>query len=295
MAFSPRDGRADLCHPGGNRARNQRWRGRTRMGLARPGRHREVDLGHRGRCAGRPPDDIAAGMALSRRAAACALPPQPLPDAAPARLAGLFGRAVCADGSRAAISNGVRTPMRLRQIFLAGLLAAAGTAQAGADIRMTSELEELVGLYRRGDYQAAFKGLSKHARQGEAYAQGLLGKMYADGQGTPQNHALAVEWLSRAAARGDDLAQNRLGDMYAEGRGLPQDLEKAVAYYRDAAEQYNAAACYSLGLAYEEGRGVAVDHAAALRYYRLAAKLGNAGAQFELDNPSTEQTESPKQ
>ncbi len=185
--------------------------------------------------------------------------------------------------------------MRFKQILLAGLLAVAGAAQAGADLRMTSELEELVGLYRHGDYQAAFKGLSKYARKGEAYAQGLLGKMYADGQGTPQNDALAVEWLSRAAARGDELAQNRLGDMYAEGRGLPQDLEKAVGFYREAAEQYNAAACYSLGLAYEEGRGVAVDHAAALRYFRLAAKLGNAGAQFELDNPSTEQPSSPKQ
>src|SRR5450830_1640487 len=86
------------------------------------------------------------------------------------------------------ITNGAENSMRFKQILWTGLLALAGAAHAGAEIRMTSELEELVGLYRHGDYQAAFKGLSRQARKGEAYAQGLLGKMYAEGQGTPQDY-----------------------------------------------------------------------------------------------------------
>ena len=176
--------------------------------------------------------------------------------------------------------------MRLKNLLFSVLLAMVSAVQAGQDIRMTSELEEIVALYKRGDYQAAFKGFSREARKGEAFAQAMLGKMYADGQGTPQNDALALEWLTRAAKRGDALAQNRLGFMYTEGQGVAQDLTMAAFFYREAAEQYNANACYSLAKAYDEGLGVTVDHEAALRYYKRAARLGNLPAQSELDSRS---------
>lgn len=172
----------------------------------------------------------------------------------------------------------------MKTFIVAGLMAAAAAAYAGPEIRMTSELEDLIALYRRGDYRAAFKGFGVQARKGEALAQAMLGKMYADGQGTARDDALAVEWLTRAAARGDDLAQNRLGDMYTDGRGVAQDLAKAAGFYREAARQHNAAACYRLAQAYEEGSGVPLDQEMALTYYRQAAELGHAGAKSRLED-----------
>ena len=65
--------------------------------------------------------------------------------------------------------------------------------------------EDGASAYKRGDYATTLRLWRPLAEQGDAYAQFSLGAMYDEGQGVPQNYAVAVEWFRKAADQG--LAQ----------------------------------------------------------------------------------------
>jgi TPR repeat protein len=77
--------------------------------------------------------------------------------------------------------------------------------------------------YGRGNYLPRAGSVFRSAKHGNAKAQTLLGFMYENGRGVPQNYVLAAEWYGRAAAQGDPGAQYLLGLMFDKGRGVPQD------------------------------------------------------------------------
>jgi uncharacterized protein len=58
------------------------------------------------------------------------------------------------------------------------------------------------------------------AQRGDAYAEAILGFMYANGHGVPQSYDLAVDWYARSAAQGDPTGQYLLGLMYDKGFGV---------------------------------------------------------------------------
>ena len=60
--------------------------------------------------------------------------------------------------------------------------------------------------------------------QGEAEAQVLLGSMYEQGWGVPQDYGIALSWLRKAAEQGSAKGQALLGGMYVMGHGVPQDF-----------------------------------------------------------------------
>ncbi|HME56748.1 MAG TPA: tetratricopeptide repeat protein, partial [Terracidiphilus sp.] len=65
------------------------------------------------------------------------------------------------------------------------------------------------------------------ADQGNALAQSILGHLYSDGEGVPQDFTQAVFWYRKAAEQGDDFAQFHLGYLYDKGRSVPQDYAEA--------------------------------------------------------------------
>jgi peptidoglycan hydrolase-like protein with peptidoglycan-binding domain len=77
-------------------------------------------------------------------------------------------------------------------------LAAAVPASAGYD--------EGLAAYQNQDYATALRELQPVADQGDGQAQRLLGLMYRDGQGVPQDAVRAYMWLDLAAANGQDNA-----------------------------------------------------------------------------------------
>ena len=142
-------------------------------------------------------------------------------------------------------------------------------------------------MYAKGegvpqDYVQAVAWFRKAAEQGNAKGQNGLGAMYGSGQGVPQDWVQAVVWFRKAAEQGEAMAQCNLGVMYANGQGVPQDYAEAAAWYRKAAEQGYAQAQFNLGLMYANGEGVRQDYAQALVWYRKAAEQGYAAAQFNL-------------
>jgi len=148
----------------------------------------------------------------------------------------------------------------------------------------------------------------KAAERGDAYAQFLLGKMYYDGIGVPQDVAEAVKWYRKAEEQGHARAVSSLVGMYALNRGerdmtideisdkivemLPKmsennvqvDVERveAARRYRKAAEQGGAVAQYFLAHSYANGEGVPKDDAEAMKWIRKAADQGFARAQVRL-------------
>ena len=56
--------------------------------------------------------------------------------------------------------------------------------------------------------------------QGFVHGQTVLGMMFAQGIGVPQDYAEALKWYGLAAKQGSALAQERLGMMYARGQGI---------------------------------------------------------------------------
>lgn len=129
-----------------------------------------------------------------------------------------------------------------------------------------------------GDYENARKWFLSAAEQGDAIAQGNLGRLYRDGLGGPQDYTLAVKWYTLAAEQGDDYAQTALGMMYEDGQGVSRDYVKAFEWYQKAAQQNYAPAQNNLGLLYEEGKGVSADHKMAMALMKAAAQKGNDAA-----------------
>jgi uncharacterized protein len=89
--------------------------------------------------------------------------------------------------------------------------------------------------------------------------------------------ARAVRILGPLAAHGDPRAQALLGFMYANGRGVPQNQVEAAIWYRRAADQGNPTAQYMLGLLYDKGMGVPQSDIEAYKWLNLAVAGANPG------------------
>ncbi len=116
-------------------------------------------------------------------------------------------------------------------------------ASAGPPPEAPRILNEAIAAYERGDYDTAYRGFRRHAEQGHAGAQAILGAMYFLGKGVRQSGEEAIRWLRRAAGQGHDGAQSHLGLIYEQGRGVPRDTVRAYQwYYGLAASASNATA-----------------------------------------------------
>ena len=113
------------------------------------------------------------------------------------------------------------------------------------------------------------------AEQGDVNAQWVLGFMYLNGEGMPQNYKQAAYWLTKAAEQGFALAQFNLGFMYDNGKGVPQDDQKALDWYKKAALQGLAEAQTNLGVMYAADQSALQDYAIAYSWFNLAALQGN--------------------
>ena len=78
-------------------------------------------------------------------------------------------------------------------------------------------------------------GYRKAAERGDSDAQNNLGASYANGNGVPQNYALAVKWYAKSAKQNNSMAQKNLGVCYFNGQGVPQDFVEAYKWYAVAA------------------------------------------------------------
>lgn len=171
--------------------------------------------------------------------------------------------------------------------------------------------------YQRGAYITAIKSAIARIdlNPNDAAAMTLLGALYADGLGAPQDLKSAGVWFRRAHERGDVNATFALAMASLRGSGVDRDpargrelLEEAVkrghgpaAYnlalvvlgpqnpdFARAAELFRIAVAadlpdaeYALAILLREGRGITRSEAQAASLLRRAALLGHREAQVE--------------
>jgi TPR repeat protein len=137
------------------------------------------------------------------------------------------------------------------------------------------------GLFEKNQEEAA-RWCQRAAERGNAWAEYLLGRLYATGRGVKQDYSQAEIWLRRAVGHGSLDAYADLAAMYWDGKGLKQNVSEAFALYRVAAEKSFAPAMFATGMLLENGIGVQRDVGQAVQWYRRAAEQGYPQGQVLL-------------
>lgn len=117
----------------------------------------------------------------------------------------------------------------------------------------------------------------RQAHLGVREAQYEVGLMYANGVGTAQNLALAIEWVAKAANKGLPAAQYLLATRYALGIVVERDERAAMGWYLNASEQGYAKATLALGRFFAEPHPQLANE-----LFEEAAKAGNVESQYAL-------------
>ena len=136
--------------------------------------------------------------------------------------------------------------------------------------------------YAQGRYLTALKLAEEEAASGSKEAYTLIGEIYSEGLGVPQDLSKAADAYAKAADLGDANAQFSLGLMVAEGIGVKKDLRIAANLFEKAAQGGNPAAEYNLAVIYLNGKGRPTDEAKAAEWMQKAAEAGNTQAQYDL-------------
>lgn len=147
-------------------------------------------------------------------------------------------------------------------------------AEAKAWFSRANEQTKALQAYNISDFALALKTFRPLAEKGQVLAEYIVGLMYANGQGVPENYPEALKWLTKAAAQGEAKAQFSVGVIYFKGLGMPQNYAEALKWYRRSADQDYAIAQYNLGAMYAKGQAVAADPVTAHMLYSLAAQHG---------------------
>jgi hypothetical protein len=123
----------------------------------------------------------------------------------------------------------------LKLLLLIGfVLGSAHAVSAGTD--------EGIEALRAGDVAKAKSEFEGAAKQGDARAMYLIGRMNHEGRGVPVNEAEAAKWYKQAAEKGNADAQNALGTMYTAGKPMTRDNKAAAKWFEAAAKQDHPAA-----------------------------------------------------
>lgn len=174
--------------------------------------------------------------------------------------------------------------MRIRKIrsfaLSTALLAAVPAGAQTSDEKLNDRLEDVRTRIEKLDEMLEtledMEDLRARAEQGDVSAQIVLGNMYYNGEGVPEDDREAVRWYRLAAEQGYASAQFALGVMYDNGEGVPEDNREAVRWYQLAAEQGDASAQFNLGVMYTIGEGVPEDYVQAHKWFNIAASSAEA-------------------
>ena len=125
--------------------------------------------------------------------------------------------------------------------------------------------------FMQKNYASAFREANKEAKSGSKNAYFLLGLMYSNGLGVPQDYSTAAAWFQKAADKGDAASHYELAKMYSSGLGVPEDRLKAMKFLDKPAEAGLLPAMYDYGVAYKAGFGGKPDYVLAHKWLNLAA------------------------
>ena len=158
----------------------------------------------------------------------------------------------------------------MRQFF-AALLAMALISPAATGT-LQAEESKAYAAFAAGKYLTALELAQKEAEGGSKEAYTLIGEIYSEGLGVPEDFDKAADAYAKGADLGDTNAQLSLGLLMAEGLGVKKDVRMAANLFEQAADSGNPAAQYNLALMYLQGQGRAADEAKAAEWMTKVAE-----------------------
>lgn len=102
--------------------------------------------------------------------------------------------------------------------------------------------------FDKGDYETAYDGFYKLAKEDDLAALNYLGVMHYLGFGRKRDVQAARQWFEMAANKGFAGAQFNLGNIYANGEGVQLDFTQAYMWFYVAHEQGHKQAKKRMGL-----------------------------------------------
>lgn len=158
-------------------------------------------------------------------------------------------------------------------IAAGGVMAGVPALAADAPAAVTQDLYEEGGVEH---------WLPK-AKQGDLFAQYVMGHMYCSGKRVEQDYDKGMRWYRAAADAGFAPSELALGTLYFHGQGVDPDAVEAAHWFERAASKGYARAQSNLAALYlGGGEGVEVDYDRALHWYRQAAAQGHTVARYNL-------------
>ena len=107
--------------------------------------------------------------------------------------------------------------MRIKTKLITLLVASIVALAAVQVVAAPASLRDAAAAYVRADYAVAAQTYRLLAVQGDATAQFMLGSMYYNGQGVPQDYVRAHMWFNLSAAQGNEKAmKDRIAGVHLE-------------------------------------------------------------------------------
>jgi len=107
-------------------------------------------------------------------------------------------------------------------------------------------------------------------KKADRYIEYRIGKMYAAGLGTDQDHSKAADWFRVSSDQGYKYAQYYLAGLHMQGKGVTQDHSAAYELYAKSAAQDFPYASFELGKMCKDGVGTQTDQAASALHFHKA-------------------------
>ena len=170
----------------------------------------------------------------------------------------------------------LRMRWHMRRTAAAVILMVSSLSLPMACPALAGPVEDSLKAYRSGDYKTAYQLVKPQAEKGDADAQFILGFLYDEGKGVPQDSAEAAKWYERAVKQGNKAARHNLGLMGDQSQ-VSKDRAEMGKWHRRAAKRGNAADRPTPGLTDGQGQ-VSKDRAGMGMWHRGAAERGNAAA-----------------
>ena len=192
--------------------------------------------------------------------------------------------------------------LALASMLACGLAPSAYALDPAVQVDLNAGPLELFSFgfkaYQRGQKLEAFEALRYAADKGHPGARWKLGKMYAEGDGVPENDYEAYKIFEEIVRDQDEDAGSYANAPYVASavvalagylrRGIPgspvaADLPRARQFYFHAASFFGSAqAQFELGRMTLDGTGGRANPRQAARWLKLSAEKGNIGAQALL-------------
>lgn len=101
---------------------------------------------------------------------------------------------------------------------------------------LAAEAASIDDAMRTGDYEKARTLLEQAVAEGSGDAAFMLGLLYRNGKGVPQDYQQTLKWYRKGATLGNGKAQTGLAYLYYKGLGVSQDNVQAYAWFDIAVE-----------------------------------------------------------